>query len=66
VVGQAPKDQQAQLLEAIFDLSREEVVKKVNAGTLSQAALRAHDYVFDIFPEPSGKDAGQPQGTVAV
>jgi malate synthase len=66
VVGQAPKEQQSQLLEAIFDLSRDEVVKKVKAGMFSPAALRAHDYVFDIFPGGSGKEAGQPQGTVAV
>jgi malate synthase len=49
VVGQASKQEGAQLLEAIFDLSREEAVKRVKAGTLSQAALAAHDYVFDIF-----------------
>ncbi|HMF90416.1 MAG TPA: malate synthase [Candidatus Angelobacter sp.] len=50
VVGQASKKEATQLLEAIFDLSREEAVKRVGAGTLSQAALAAHDYVFDIFP----------------
>ncbi|HET7872251.1 MAG TPA: hypothetical protein VFL42_07045, partial [Terriglobales bacterium] len=49
VVGQASKQESAQLLEAIFDLPREEAVKRVQAGTLSQAALAAHDYVFDIF-----------------
>jgi malate synthase len=49
VVGQASKQETAQLLEAIFDLTREESVKRVQAGTLSQAALAAHDYVFDIF-----------------
>jgi malate synthase len=49
VVGQASQQEGAQLLEAIFDLSREEAVKRVQAGTLSQAALAAHDYVFDIF-----------------
>jgi malate synthase len=49
VVGQANEGDRAQLLEAIFDLSREETVKRVHAGTLSQAALAAHDYVFDIF-----------------
>jgi malate synthase len=49
VVGQASKKEAAQLLEAIFDLSREEAVKRVQAGTLSRAALAAHDYVFDIF-----------------
>ncbi|HZS28504.1 MAG TPA: malate synthase, partial [Candidatus Angelobacter sp.] len=51
VVGRASKQESAQLLEAIFDLSREEAVKRVQAGTLSQAALAAHDYVFDIFPD---------------
>ncbi|HKT48953.1 MAG TPA: malate synthase [Candidatus Angelobacter sp.] len=65
VLGQAPKDQQQQLLEAIFDLSRDEVVKRVKAGTMNQAALAAHDYVLDIFPQ-SRQEAGQPQGTVAV
>jgi malate synthase len=49
VVGQASKQEAAQLLEAIFDLTREETVKRVQAGTLSQSALAAHDYVFDIF-----------------
>lgn len=49
VVGQANKEDRKQFLEAIFDLKREEVVKRVQAGTLSQAALAAHDYVFDIF-----------------
>lgn len=65
VLGQAPKDQQQQLLEAIFDLSRDEVVKRVKSGTMSPAALTAHDYVLDIFPE-SRQEAGQPQGTIAV
>jgi malate synthase len=51
VVGQANKQEQAQLLEAIFDLTREEAVKRVQAGTLSRSALAAHDYVFDLFPD---------------
>jgi malate synthase len=49
VVGQANKQEGAQLLEAIFDHSREEVVKLVLSGKMSAAALAAHDYVFDIF-----------------
>lgn len=65
VVGQAGPQERAQLFEAIFDLSREEVVKRVQAGTLSQAALAAHDYVFDIFPQLE-KEPVRPQGTVAV
>src|SRR5215471_7743837 len=51
VVGQAGKDERSQLLEAIFDLSGEEVARRVQQGSLSPAALAAHDYVFDIFAE---------------
>ncbi|HEY2169237.1 MAG TPA: malate synthase, partial [Candidatus Angelobacter sp.] len=51
VVGQANKADGKQMLEAIFDLTREEAAKRVQAGALSPAALAAHDYVFDIFPE---------------
>jgi len=66
VVGQAPTDQKKNLLEAIFDLSREEIMRRVKAGTMSQAALAAHDYVLDIFPLPKVSESGQPQGKVAV
>jgi len=66
VVGQANRKDGAQLLEAIFDLSRDEVAKRVQAGTMPQAALAAHDYVFDIFPEIETRKSTQPQGTVAV
>jgi malate synthase len=55
VVGQAVASERKHLLEAIFDLSREEAVKRVQAGTLSQTALAAHDYVFDIFASTTGK-----------
>jgi malate synthase len=55
VVGQANRQQAAELLEAIFDYPRDEVLKLVQSGKLSQAALAAHDYVFDIFPETAGK-----------
>jgi malate synthase len=64
VMGQANKQERAQLLEAIFDLTREEAVKRVQAGTLSQSALTAHDYVFDIFSEAELKK-NAPQGTAA-
>jgi malate synthase len=50
VMGQAGERDRGPLLEAIFDLEREDAAKRVQAGTLSQAALAAHDYVFDIFP----------------
>lgn len=64
VVGQANKQEGKQMLEAIFDLTREEAVKRVQAGTLSPAALAAHDYVFDIFPE-GGKQLAPSKGTAA-
>ncbi len=51
VVGQANEPERAQILDAIFDLSRDEIVKRVAAGTSSRVALDAHDYVYDIFPE---------------
>jgi malate synthase len=64
VVGQANKQEGRQMLEAIFDLTREEAAKRVQAGTLSPAALAAHDYVFDIFPE-GGKQIAPSKGTAA-
>ncbi|HET8577111.1 MAG TPA: malate synthase [Methylomirabilota bacterium] len=64
VVGQATQLERTQILEAIFDLSREEVVKRVQAGALSQSALAVHDYVYDIFPSLEGGQrptAGSPR-----
>jgi len=50
VVGRANPQERTQILDAIFDLSREEIVKQIESGTLNKAALAAHDYVYDIFP----------------
>jgi malate synthase len=50
VVAQAKPAERAQVLDAMFDLSREEVVRRVEAGAMSEAVLAAHDYVYDIFP----------------
>ncbi len=55
VMGQANEQGGAQILEAIFDLSREEIVKRVHAGTLNKIALAAHEYVYDIFPGIEGE-----------
>ena len=49
VVGQASPKERAQVLDAIFDLPRAEVVKRVQAGKMEKAALAAHDYVYDVF-----------------
>lgn len=51
VVGAAGEKERAQILEAIFDLSRDEVEKRVESGALSKTVIAAYDYVFDIFPE---------------
>jgi malate synthase len=50
VVAQAGARERAEILDAIFDLSRDEILKRVEAGTLGKIALSAHDYVYDIFP----------------
>ena len=57
VVAQASAPDRAQILDAIFDLSRQEILKGVEAGTLGQIAMNAHDYVYDVFPVVA---AGQP------
>jgi malate synthase len=49
VVGQASPQERTQVMEAIFDLPREEIVKRVAAGTMDRKALAAHDYVYDVF-----------------
>jgi malate synthase len=66
VLGQANQQQRAQILEALFDLSREEIVKRVKAGALDQIALTAYDYIYDIFPGTSRQVAGDRlQGALA-
>ena len=54
VLGPANEQEREQLLEAIFSPSREEVVKRVQTGTMTQSALDAHDYIYDIFPGMEG------------
>jgi malate synthase len=49
VVGQASAEDRGPILEAIFELPREEVVKRVRAGKMSERALAAHDYVLDVI-----------------
>lgn len=55
VVAPADARERAQILEALFDLSREEIVQRVRAGRLSEKVLAAHDYVYDIFPGTEGQ-----------
>ena len=51
VIGQADRSLCNQILDALFDLSREEILSRVEAGTMNGAALAAHDYVYDVFAE---------------
>jgi malate synthase len=48
VLAQADEQEREQILEAVFDISRDEIVKQVKAGTMKSAALTTHDYVYDI------------------
>jgi len=49
-VGQANQRERTQILETLFDVSREEIAKRVQAGKLDKIALEAHDYIYDVFP----------------
>jgi malate synthase len=55
LVAQANEEERVQILDAIFTLSREEIIKHVQTGTLNEFALSAHDYVYDIFPGVEGE-----------
>ena len=55
VLAPANEQERVQLLEAIFTLSREQVVKRVHEGTMNQSALDVHDYVYDIFQRIEGE-----------
>lgn len=50
VLAETADQERKQMLEAIFDLSREEIEQRVQAGTMPASALRTHDYVHDIGP----------------
>ncbi len=54
-VGAANAQERAQILEAVFDLSPDELAKRSASGSISKTALAARDYVFDIFPGGNGK-----------
>lgn len=47
LVGEADAQERAQILDAVFDLTREEVEKRVKAGSMKPIALHAYDYVYD-------------------
>jgi malate synthase len=66
IVGQANQQERAQILDAIFDLSRDQIEKQVRSGKLKPSVLNAYDYVYDIFPEVKGEEPARLQGTVTV
>ena len=57
VIAQASDEERKQILDAVFDLSREEIVKRLRSQTIVPNALAIHDYVYDILP------AGREQAT---
>jgi malate synthase len=56
VVAETPPAERGQVLDAVFDLPREEVARRVLAGTMTRRALAAHDYVLDVV---EGTGAGR-------
>ena len=48
LVGQCTPAERGPILEAIFDLPREDVARRVQAGTFPKSALAAHDYALDV------------------
>jgi malate synthase len=49
VIGEAGAQEHGPLMDAIFDLSREEISKRVASGGMTPAALAAQDYIYDNF-----------------
>jgi malate synthase len=47
LVGQAAPAERGPILEAIFDLPRAEVAKRVQSGAFPKSALAGHDYALD-------------------
>jgi malate synthase len=60
VVAQANPQERAQIMDAIFDLARPEIVARVQKGTMNASALAAHDYVHDIFEGEAVAPRGKP------
>ncbi|MGZ4817562.1 MAG: malate synthase [Terriglobales bacterium] len=55
-IGKANPQERAQILDAVFELSRDQVSKRVDAGKMDKVALEASDYIFDIFPAAAKKE----------
>jgi len=46
-IAEADEKRREQILKAVFSESREEVIKKIQAGELPEEMLHIHDYVYD-------------------
>ncbi|MBV9623106.1 MAG: malate synthase [Acidobacteria bacterium] len=55
IIGQADQSEREQILDVIFDLSRNEVLRRVETGTIDRRMLYIFDYVHDTFPAAEGK-----------
>ena len=60
LLAQATEEEREQILAAIFDLSRQEIVKRLQAGTTKPTALAVHDHVYDIFSVPKEQLVAMP------
>ena len=49
-IGHANPLEADAILGAIFDLSRDEIVSRIQSGEINKNLLATHDYVYDIFP----------------
>lgn len=57
VLAQASAAEREQILEAVFNLSRDEIVKRLRAGTVKPEAFATRDYIYDVLPGgPAGKE----------
>lgn len=48
VLAQAGDQEREQILEGVFDLSRDEIVKRIGKGSIKPGVLVTHDYVYDV------------------
>ena len=48
IIGQSNPHERSQILDAVFDLSREQIATAVESGKLAKSVLAAYDYVHDI------------------
>jgi malate synthase len=50
VLAEVSAAEREQILDAVFDLSRQDIRRRMQVGAMPPSALRIHDYVYDILP----------------